>query len=67
MLCIPLHAPIYLCIAGVTTLGKKCRICGMVLRYQEWEEGLHNFNDKVILTLHFCVYLRNCLQVDFNM
>ncbi|KAG1940192.1 hypothetical protein F2P79_016907 [Pimephales promelas] len=33
-----------------------------MVRYQEWEDGLHNFNDKVILTLHFCLYLRNCLQ-----
>ncbi|XP_056435428.1 uncharacterized protein LOC130404118 [Gadus chalcogrammus] len=56
-------------IEGVTTYGKKCSRCGMVVRYQEWEDGLHNFNDKVILTLHFCLYLRNCLQVkvqEFN-
>ncbi|CAM4597191.1 unnamed protein product [Leuciscus chuanchicus] len=49
-------------IEGVTTYGKKCSRCGMMVRYQEWEDGLHNFNDKVILTLHFCLYLRNCLQ-----
>ncbi|XP_056091693.1 uncharacterized protein LOC130071102, partial [Rhinichthys klamathensis goyatoka] len=50
-------------IEGVTTYGKKCSRCGMMVRYQEWEDGLHNFNDKVILTLHFCLHLRNCLQV----
>uniref|UniRef100_A0A8D0DEX6 HMG domain-containing protein n=1 Tax=Sander lucioperca TaxID=283035 RepID=A0A8D0DEX6_SANLU len=49
-------------IEGVTTYGKKCSRCVMMVRYQEWEDGLHNFNDKVILTLHFCLYLRNCLQ-----
>jgi len=38
----------------------------MMVRYQEWEDGLHNFNDKVILTLHFCLYLRNCLQVKYS-
>lgn len=34
----------------------------MIIRYQEWEEGVHNFDDRVILTLHFCIFLRNCLQ-----
>ncbi|KAM9365863.1 HMG domain-containing protein 3-like isoform 2-T2 [Pholidichthys leucotaenia] len=34
----------------------------MVYRYQEWKDGLHNFNDHVILTLRFCLYLRNCFQ-----
>jgi len=35
----------------------------MMIRYQEWEDGVHYFDDRVILTLHFCIYLRNCLQV----
>ncbi|XP_029961637.1 uncharacterized protein LOC115398815 isoform X2 [Salarias fasciatus] len=34
----------------------------MVYRYQEWTDGLHNFNDRVILTLQLCLYLRDNLQ-----
>lgn len=51
------------CNTGVTTYSKKCSSCGMMIRYQEWEDGVHNFDDRVILTLHFCIYLRICLQV----
>ncbi|CAL9704226.1 unnamed protein product [Knipowitschia caucasica] len=49
-------------IEGVATYCKKCSSCGLIIRYQEWEDGVHNFNDRIILTLHFCIYLRNCLQ-----
>ncbi|XP_077056136.1 uncharacterized protein LOC143736817 isoform X2 [Siphateles boraxobius] len=49
-------------VEGVTTYSKKCNSCGMIIRYQEWKDGVHNFDDRVILTLHFCIYLRNCLQ-----
>lgn len=37
--------------------------CGMTYRYQEWKDGLDNFNDHLILMLRFCLYLRHNLQV----
>ncbi|XP_056142744.1 uncharacterized protein LOC130118348 isoform X2 [Lampris incognitus] len=49
-------------VEGVTTYCKKCAACGIFYRYQEWAEGLHNFNDHVILTHHFCLFLRNSIQ-----
>uniref|UniRef100_A0AAV2J250 SAP domain-containing protein n=1 Tax=Knipowitschia caucasica TaxID=637954 RepID=A0AAV2J250_KNICA len=49
-------------IEGVTTYFKKCDVCGLRLRYQEYEDGLHNFNDQIILTIHFCLYLRKTRQ-----
>ncbi|XP_041855553.1 uncharacterized protein LOC121649073 [Melanotaenia boesemani] len=49
-------------VEGVTTYCKKCAVCGTFYRYQEWTEGLHNFNDCVILTHHFCLFLRNSIQ-----
>ncbi|XP_077365645.1 uncharacterized protein LOC144009664 [Festucalex cinctus] len=46
----------------VATYCKQCRVCGHFYRYQEWSEGLHNFDDHVILTLHLCLFLRQCVQ-----
>ncbi|KAM6999989.1 uncharacterized protein LKV04_004959 [Tautogolabrus adspersus] len=47
---------------GVHTYCKQCSKCGMLYRYQEYQDGLHNFDDGVILTLHLCIFLRNSLQ-----
>ncbi|KAI4904725.1 hypothetical protein NFI96_027432, partial [Prochilodus magdalenae] len=49
-------------LTDVTTCCKLCEICGHFYRYQEWTEGLHNFNDHLILTLHLCLFLRNSVQ-----
>ncbi|XP_077406092.1 uncharacterized protein LOC144037980 isoform X2 [Vanacampus margaritifer] len=49
-------------VEGITTYRKSCPNCGMVYRYQEWDEGVHNFDDHIILSLHFCVMVRNALQ-----
>ncbi|KAK0140068.1 hypothetical protein N1851_023031 [Merluccius polli] len=46
----------------VSTYCKRCGICGTFYRYQEWTEGLHNFDDHVILTLHLCLFLRQSVQ-----
>lgn len=32
-------------------------------RYQEWEDGAHNFDDHILLSLHLCLMFRNALQV----
>ncbi|KAF1379034.1 hypothetical protein PFLUV_G00197000 [Perca fluviatilis] len=34
----------------------------MFYRYQEWDEGLHNFDDHIILSVHLCLTIRNALQ-----
>ncbi|XP_024130826.1 uncharacterized protein LOC112148182 isoform X2 [Oryzias melastigma] len=47
---------------NVSTYNKRCSCCGGVYRYQEWRDGLHNFNDRVLLTLELCFYLRINLQ-----
>ncbi|XP_049337255.1 uncharacterized protein LOC103031382 [Astyanax mexicanus] len=47
---------------GISTFCKRCYKCGMVYRYQEWCQGVHNYNDHIILDLHLCLYLRASLQ-----
>ncbi|CAN9513286.1 unnamed protein product [Ophioblennius macclurei] len=49
-------------IPNITTYNRRCPDCKMVYRYQEWTDGLHNFNDRVILTVQLCLYLRDNLQ-----
>ncbi|XP_042631818.1 uncharacterized protein LOC122148710 [Cyprinus carpio] len=34
----------------------------MIYRYQEWADGVHNYDDHIILSLHFCLYIRASLQ-----
>ncbi|XP_025765260.1 uncharacterized protein LOC109202981 [Oreochromis niloticus] len=34
----------------------------MVYRYQEWTDGLHNFDNHVVLALELCLFLRENLQ-----
>ncbi|KAM7387380.1 hypothetical protein PAMA_009820 [Pampus argenteus] len=54
------------CMNGVnhntSTYNKRCPKCHLDYRYQEWRDGLHNFNDHVILTLELCLYVRCNLQ-----
>ncbi|KAF7658616.1 hypothetical protein LDENG_00009970 [Lucifuga dentata] len=50
----------------ILTYNKRCRKCSVVYRYQEWKDGLHNFNDHVILTLQLCLYLRQGLQTHVS-
>ncbi|RVE57614.1 hypothetical protein OJAV_G00218060 [Oryzias javanicus] len=47
---------------NVSTYNRRCSRCGVLYRYQEWRDGLHNFNDRVILTLELCSYLRINMQ-----
>ena len=49
---------------GISTYCKHCSTCGMVYRYQEWSDRVHNFDDHTILSLHLCVFLQNTLQVE---
>uniref|UniRef100_A0A8C4DY82 C2H2-type domain-containing protein n=1 Tax=Dicentrarchus labrax TaxID=13489 RepID=A0A8C4DY82_DICLA len=45
-----------------STFIKKCPECEMVYRYQEWSEGLHNYNNHIILSLQLCVLLQNTIK-----
>ncbi|XP_054596456.1 uncharacterized protein [Nothobranchius furzeri] len=47
---------------GFSTYRRECPDCGLIYRYQEWSDGIHNFNDHILLTLHLCIYLRNSIQ-----
>ncbi|XP_032415485.1 uncharacterized protein LOC116717915 [Xiphophorus hellerii] len=49
-------------VKGISTYRKTCPNCSMVYRYQDWEDGIHNFNDHLLLSIHFCLVLRNALQ-----
>ncbi|KAK7925373.1 hypothetical protein WMY93_007683 [Mugilogobius chulae] len=48
----------------VATYYKFCSRCGVTYRYQEWEDGLHNFNDHLLLDLPLCLMIRNTLQAN---
>lgn len=53
----------FISFTDVSTFCKYCPLCKMTYRYQEWTDGLHNYDDHIILGLHFCLYLRASLQV----
>ncbi|XP_067303567.1 uncharacterized protein [Pseudorasbora parva] len=50
-------------IEDVSTYCKRCPVCALCYRYQEWKDGVHNFSDRILLDLPLCVSLRNLLQV----
>ncbi|KAL4001473.1 c-opsin [Sarotherodon galilaeus] len=41
-------------IENVSTHHRSCPQCHMVYRYQEWTDGLHNFDNHVVLSLELC-------------
>eukprot|EP00795_Rhopilema_esculentum_P004137 gene4136-20321_t len=45
-------------IEGVETFFKLCRNCNLFYRYQEYEDGVHNFDDIFFLGLDVCAFLR---------
>ncbi|CAI5669792.1 unnamed protein product [Oreochromis niloticus] len=49
-------------IENVSTHHRLCPQCHMVYRYQEWTDGLHNFDNHVVLCLELCLFLRENLQ-----
>ncbi|XP_077057405.1 HMG domain-containing protein 3-like [Siphateles boraxobius] len=50
-------------IEDVSTYCKRCPVCDLCYRNQEWKDGVHNFSDRILLDLPLCVSLRNLLQV----
>ncbi|XP_030269804.1 uncharacterized protein LOC115580079 isoform X2 [Sparus aurata] len=53
-------------IKHVSTYFRQCPHCHMMYRYQEWQDGLHNFDDHIILSLELCLYLRANLQNNIS-
>ena len=53
-------------IIGITLFYKLCPECGMTYRYQEFKDGLHNFDDHHCFTLSFMVFLRAFVQVSLK-
>ncbi|XP_073671205.1 uncharacterized protein [Paramisgurnus dabryanus] len=49
-------------VEGFSTYYRMCSNCGLKYRYQEWTEGLHNFDDHLLMSLHMCVVLPHSLQ-----
>ncbi|XP_059402932.1 HMG domain-containing protein 3-like [Carassius carassius] len=47
---------------GISTYYKVCSNCSMMYRYQEFTDGIHNFNDHLLLSLHLCLIFRNALH-----
>ena len=37
---------------------KICPACQMCYRYQEYSAGVHNFDDRFLLTLDMCIFIR---------
>ena len=49
-------------IANVHTFIAKCDDCGVCYRYQESSHSIHNYNDKFLLGIDLCLFLRNSLK-----
>lgn len=47
---------------GIETYQKVCPDCNMVYNYREYEDGVHNFNNRIILSLELCLHLRAMLS-----
>ncbi|KAI2644211.1 Calmodulin-regulated spectrin-associated protein 1-B [Labeo rohita] len=45
-------------IERISMYSKECYRCGMIYRYQEWSDGIHNFDDHILLSIHLCHFLR---------
>ena len=45
-------------INNIQIYRKTCSNCDMVYFYQEFSDGVHNFDSKVTLSLDFCIHLR---------
>ena len=56
--------PLYLLLTDVSTFYKRCNECDMWFRYQEFDEGIHNFDDKHIFTISLLRFMREYVKVN---
>ena len=72
----PLSNPVKVCdnvrvftmqrmVTGFKSYVKKCNICELYYRYQGWNYGIHNYNDRLFLGFDVCLYLKEHLY-DHN-
>ena len=47
---------------GHKTFVKICPICRVYYRYQEFTDGVHNFDDKFLITLDTCLFIRESVK-----
>eukprot|EP00112_Aurelia_sp_Birch-Aquarium-sp1_P023018 Seg6701.2 transcript_id=Seg6701.2/GoldUCD/mRNA.D3Y31 product="hypothetical protein" protein_id=Seg6701.2/GoldUCD/D3Y31 len=45
-------------VEGVETYFKICKRCNNYYRYQEFDDGVHNFDDTFLLGIDLCIFLR---------
>jgi len=48
---------------GVTVFNKYCSKCQISYRYQSVDDGIHNYNDNVFISVPFAIFLRSALKV----
>lgn len=51
-------------IQGISMNVKFCEACQMPYRYQEYCDGIHNFNDNWLMSLGICDMIRKHIQVS---
>ena len=49
-------------VRDVNVFVKKCSKCDTVVRHQEYQTNLHNYNNHLFLTITLCSWLRNSIQ-----
>ena len=74
--CMPLlfWIPLYIAFisfkfSGVSLFSKECVACKCIVPYVGVNDGLLNFDNRIILTLRFCKWIRCCYMVrnyDYN-
>ena len=47
---------------SIETFFAKCEQCDSYYRYEEYKDGVHNFDDIFLIGLDFCNLLRECLK-----
>ncbi|KAL2082488.1 hypothetical protein ACEWY4_022306 [Coilia grayii] len=47
---------------GVTVAVRTCPICGKQVRFQEYQTGFHNFNNKILLSIPLCSMLTSAVR-----
>ena len=48
-------------VTGVQIYYKLCPNCQICYRYQEYSDGVYNFNDTFLISIEVCNFLRGCL------
>lgn len=53
----------FLYLSDNCTFLKKCPECELMYHYHEWSDGLHNYNNHIVVTLELCILLQSLIQV----